>query len=314
MITMNSRTRRMSLLAAVALVALVPQAAFPDTQPKVPVAQAFDGDKPLPSVKPVIERCEAQPGDCRFEIDKAAFIQFRSVVRSLGNAVINCTGGPIRVMREVTLTTGSTDNLGGEITGKISVEGQVNVSGEVTAGVSGEANAEFKTPNMQQGPSATAGVKGGANGSGKLAGSLGVKGAFEGAFTGKYQHEWKREHSEKTTFEVSVASGDALTFAASSAMQRVGGNLSVGGGLGVRNIVVDGPSTINTSTFTASTFTVPGSTCQRVRSTGQNAVDDTLNTLHPARLARHPGFLTVIPALPRGARLKERIVLTPERS
>lgn len=298
---MNTRIRRMSLLVAAALVALAPSAALAGPQPEVPTAQAFDGDKPLPSTSPVTERCAADPGSCRFQIDPAASREYYSAVKSLGNAVINCTQDPIEMTRMISLQTGSTDNLGGEITGNISVEGQINATGEVTAGVTAEGHGFFDTPVKDKGPSAQVGAKGGANGSGKLGGSLGAKGAFEGAFKLHYQRGWSREHTESTTYQAVVRPGDALVFGASAAMQRVAGKLAVGGGFLVRNVVVDGPSTVNTSTFIADTFTVPGTTCDRLRPPGKTA----------PRLAHGAGLWSV-PALPQGARLQEHTVLTAE--
>ncbi|MDP9865443.1 MULTISPECIES: hypothetical protein [Streptosporangium] len=306
---MNSRIRRMSLLSVAALVTLTPAAASAGPQPGVPVAQAFDGDRPLPSTSRAVEQCAADPGNCRFRIDPGASREYYSAVKSLGNAVINCTDDPITVQRQVTLRTGSTDNLGGEITGSITVEGQVNASGEVSAQVTGEGSGTFTTPNTKEGPYATLGAKGGATGSGKLAGSLGAKGAFQGAFKLHYQRSWTTENTESTSYTTTVRSGDALVFGASSAMQRVAGKITAGSGLEVRDVVVDGPSTVNTSTFVADTFTVPGNTCERLRPAGRTAVDDTTN--RPTRMA---DLSTVLPALPRGARLKEHTVFAFERS
>ncbi|GAA4600916.1 hypothetical protein GCM10023195_01650 [Actinoallomurus liliacearum] len=301
------RLRRMSLPVTAALVALGPVGAYAAPRPGLPVAQAFEGDKPLPSTRPAIEQCAAHPDGCHFHIDTALSGEYYSAVRSLGNAMINCTKDPITVTRQVTLKTGSTDNLGGEITGKLAVEGQINASGEVTATVHAEGSGDFTTPNKQQGPSATVGAKAGANGGGKLAGALGVKGAFEGAFKLTYQHTWTTEVTEATTSTTMVQPGDALVFGASSAMRRIAGTLNVGG-LQVRNIVVDGPSTVNTSTFIADTFTAPGNACDRLRTRGRTAVDDTINNSS----ARMSGLVR-ISALPAGARLTHRTVLTPER-
>ncbi|MET8053903.1 hypothetical protein ABZU75_40615 [Streptosporangium sp. NPDC005286] len=311
---MNSPLRWTPLVFAAVLVALVPATALatpmpgvPDV-PDVPVARAFDGDKPLPSVDEAVRRCAENPGGCRFRIDPQASREYYSAVKSLGNAVINCTKDPISVARQVTLRTGSTDNLGGEITGNISIEGQVNASGEASAGVSGEGSGTFTTPNTQQGPYAAFNAKGGANGSGKLAGSLGAKGAFQGAFKLHYQRSWTTENTETTSYTTTVRSGDALVFGASSAMQRVAGKITIGA-LQVRNVTVDGPSTVNTSTFVADTFTVPGDTCDRLRPASKTAVEDTVN-----RGFRRADRSTILPALPEGARLRQRTVLAAERS
>ncbi|RCG29942.1 hypothetical protein DQ384_17415 [Sphaerisporangium album] len=307
MITKISRIGRMSLLPAAALVAFVPATASATPLPEVPAVSAFDGGKPLASAGKAVRRCAERPRSCRFAIDAAASGEYYSAVKSLGNAVINCTLDEIKVTRQVTLRTSSSDNLGGEITGKISAEGTINGSGELSAGVNAEGSGSFDTPNKQQGPSATVGAKAGANGSGKITGSLGVKGAFEGAFRLQYQRTWTTEQTESTSYDVTVRSGDVLTFGASSAMQRIAGTLTVGG-LKVRNVAVDGPSSVNTSTFVADTFTAPGGTCQRLRPQGRTAADDT-----PKRLARGTGGLTELPAVPPGARLREHVVFAAER-
>jgi hypothetical protein len=89
-------------------------------------------------------------------------------------------------------------------------------------------------------------------------------------------------------------------------MRRIAGTLTVGG-LQVRNIVVDGPSTVNTSTFIADTFTAPGNACDRLRARGKTAVDDTINS------AFRMSGLSRVPGPPPGARLTRRIVLTSAR-
>jgi hypothetical protein len=306
MITLDSRLHGLPLLSAIAVMALVPVTAHAAPEPGVPTAQAFDGDTPLPSPRRAVEQCAAYPGNCRFQIDPGGSGDYYSAVKSLGNAVINCTKDPITVARQITLRTGSSDNLGGDITGKIAVEGQINASGEVSAGVNAEGNGEFDTPNKQQGPSAKVGAKAGANGSGKVAGSLGVKGAFEGAFKLAYQRTWTRESTESTTYTTTVRPGDALTFGASAAMQRIAGQITIGG-LQIRKVVVDGPSSVNTSTFIADTFTAPGDACDRLRVRGKTAVDDNTNP------GGGQGRPTALPAPPPGARLRQQTVLTPER-
>ncbi|MEU7876769.1 hypothetical protein [Microbispora bryophytorum] len=301
---MTSLTRRMPVLSAAALITFLPMAASAGSEPETPIAQAFDGDTPLPSVHPVTGYCAAHPDACRFAIDKAGSGDFYSAVKSLGNAAVNCTDDEITVTRQITLRTGSTDNLGGEITGKIAVEGQLNASGEVSAAVNAEGSGSFDTPNKQQGPSATFGAKAGANGGGKLGGSLGLKGAFEGAFKLAYQHTWISEQTESTTYTTKVRPGDALVFGASAAMQRVAGTITAPNGLSVRNVVVTGPSTVNTSTFVAETFVVAGNTCEQVHPHAKTAADDNVN-----QTGRRVDALTPVSALPPGARLRERTVL-----
>ncbi|WP_405421213.1 hypothetical protein [Streptomyces erythrochromogenes] len=298
--------RRAALAAGAALLALTCTAtgsSYAATPPEVPTPVAYEGTTPLASTEKVTEYCAAHPGGCRFEINRAASGEYYSAVKSLGNAVVNCTKDAITVAREITLRTSSTDNLGGEITGKISIEGTISTSGEVTAGVDAKAKGEFSTPDKSKGPTATVGAEAGASGSGKIAGSLGVKGAFEGAFKLAYQRSWTTEHIEKTTYNTTVRPGDALVFGASSAMQRIAGEITTGSGLGIRKVVVDGPSTVNSSTFVADTFTVPGNTCDRLRPEGKTGTEDTTDPAPPRGLT---------PAsLPEGSRLKERDVLAP---
>ncbi|MFD9724867.1 hypothetical protein [Streptomyces sp. NPDC059072] len=266
-----------ALAATLALVpALLPTPAAAEPPPKapgIPAVQAFDGDKPLASAARVREYCAAHPTGCRFTIDPLASGEYYSAVKSFGNAVVNCTRDPVTVVRDITLRTSSTDNLGGEITGKIAVEGQISATGEVTAGVSAKGTGEFTTPNKQQGPSATVGAEAGVNGSGKVGGSVGVKAAFEGAFKLSYQRSWVTDQTEKTTYTTTVRPGEALAFGASAAMQRVAGTLTTGTGLSARKVVVDGPSTVNNSTFMADTFQVPRSVCDRSGTKGKSDVE-----------------------------------------
>ncbi|MFJ7901530.1 hypothetical protein ACIQ6V_13705 [Streptomyces sp. NPDC096198] len=242
-------------------------------RPPVPTARAYDRDgRELTSVRPVLDYCKSEPGGCRFALDRAVLpLQFFSTVKSFGNAVINCTQSDITVDRRVDLQTGSQDNLGGEITGSVALEGQVNVSGEVSAGVSGEGGITFKTPNMKYGPMSETTAKGGAQGSGKIGASLSAKAAFQAAFKAQYQHTWTASHTESTTYHMTVKRGDALVFAASAAMQRIAGTLTTDRGQVVRNVVVESPSTVNTSSFIASTTTMPGTTCDRLRPSGSTA-------------------------------------------
>ncbi|MGW1638541.1 hypothetical protein [Streptomyces lavendulae] len=297
--------RRTAIAAIAALLALACTTGTSNatSSPEVPTPAAYEGKTALATTQKVTEYCASHPGGCRFEINRAASGEYYSAVKSLGNAVVNCTKDAITVAREITLRTSSSDNLGGEITGKISIEGTINTSGEVTAGVDAKAKGEFSTPDKSKGPTATVGAEAGASGSGKIAGSLGVKGAFEGAFKLAYQRTWTTEQIEKTTYNTTVRPGDALVFGASSAMQRIAGEITTGSGLGIRRVVVDGPSTVNTSTFVADTFTVPGNTCDRLRPEGKTGTEDTTTPAPPRGLT---------PAnLPEGSRFKDRDVLTP---
>ncbi|MER5719363.1 hypothetical protein [Streptomyces sp. NPDC002132] len=309
MTTVNRRVVALSVALVVSL-ALPAGSAAADPDLTVPAAQAYDGDKPLTSTKAVSDYCAAHAGDCRFKIDRLASSEYHTAVKSVGNAIVNCSKEDIKVTRQVSLQVSSSDNLGGEITGQITLEGQLGASGSVTAGVSGEAGGNFKTPDQSKGPSAEVNAKGGASGSGTIGGSASLRAAFEGAFKLSYAKSWTTQQTESTSYEVIVKPGDALVFGASAAMQRVAGSILTGGGLGVRNVFVDGPSSVNTSTFVADTFTVPGNTCQRLRPGSQTAVDNTVNDHTGTRSAALP----LVKELPEGSRLLRRVELGCEDS
>ncbi|MBF9072657.1 hypothetical protein [Streptacidiphilus fuscans] len=243
--------------------------------PAVPVAQAYDGNTLLPSTQRVTDFCGAHANACRFVIDRAASSEYLTAVKSLGNAVINCTSSPITLTRDVSMDVSNSDNLGGEITGQITVQGQLSGSAAVTAGVSGEAGGNFKTPDQSKGPSAEVNAKGGANGSGALTGSASLSTAFQGAFKLAYNKTWSTDQKESTTYQVTVLSGDALMFGASAAMRRIAGGIFVGNGMGIKNVYVDGPSSVNNSTFVAETYTVPNNTCTRLRPDGKTGNNET---------------------------------------
>ncbi|MCX4403978.1 hypothetical protein OG840_20040 [Streptomyces sp. NBC_01764] len=242
-------------------------------RPAIPTARAYEKNgRPMKSMRPVLKYCRTKRGACQFTLDKGHLpLQFFSTVKSVGNAVINCTKSDITVDRRVDLQTGSQDNIGGEITGSIALEGQINVSGEISAGVSGEGGITFKTPNMKDGPMSETTAKGGAQGSGKVGASLSAKAAFQMAFKAQYQHSWTTTQTESTTYHMTVKPGDALVFGASAAMQRMAGTLTTNQGQAVRNVIVESPSTVNSSSFIANTFTAPGDTCDRLRPSGNTA-------------------------------------------
>ena len=80
--------------------------------------------------------------------------------------------------------------------------------------------------------------------------------------------------------------------------------------------MVTGPSSVNTSTFYAETFVMPGDACEQVHPHAKTAPDDNTNPSSSSRLA---DLLTPVRALPPGSRLRESIALpvralTPWRS
>ncbi|MFH8562068.1 hypothetical protein [Streptomyces sp. NPDC017988] len=284
-------------LTALVLTALVPAggalAAEAGTRPAIPVAQAFDkNNKPMASAEPIVKYCASTPSGCTFQMDRAAEPQqFFSTVKSLGNAVINCTKNDITVDRTIQMETGSQDNLGGEITGSIAVQGHINVSGEVSAGVNGEGHATAKTPNLKEGPNAEVGAKAGANAGGKVGSQMGLQASFSAAFKAHYAKTWTTKHTETTKYQMTVKRGDILVFGASAAMERISGTLTTNRGELVREVIVDGPSTVNSSSFIARTNTAPGDTCDRLRPAGSTAAgtDRSLPAVQAQRSASDPG-------------------------
>ncbi|WP_042439979.1 hypothetical protein [Streptacidiphilus albus] len=322
--TPTTLNRRLLALAAAASVALCGPAATATADPAVtgdapavPIAQAYEGGKPLSSAQVVTDYCAGHAGACRFAIDRSASSEYLTAVKSLGNAVVNCTSNPITLTRQVDLQVSSSDNLGGEITGQITVNGQLTGSAAVTAGVTGEAGGNFKTPDQSKGPSAEVNAKGGVNGSGTLTGTASLSAAFQGAFKLAYNKTWSTQQTESTSYQVTVLPGDALMFGASAAMQRIAGGIFAGNGLGVRNVFVDGPSSVNNSTFVAETYTVPGTTCMRLRPGGRNGADDTTppptRGVPVLRASARTGLVELPAGLPAGSRLTQRVALAGGR-
>lgn len=157
-------------------------------------------------------------------MDRAASQEYFTTVKSLGNAVINCTDRDITVDRRADLKVGSQDNLGGEISGTIALTGTINVSGSVTAGVTGEGSIEFKTPLLDKGPTTAIKGTGTATGEGTVTGAVGASAAFTGAFKANYLKTWTTEQTDSTNYHMTVKGGDALVFGASVALPPFSGN------------------------------------------------------------------------------------------
>ncbi|MFI8257843.1 hypothetical protein ACWEPA_16605 [Streptomyces filamentosus] len=324
---------RLAFLAAAITVALTAPAAAVaagETSEESPApgpitaARIFNTATKQPaSVKELSDYCAQNQGDCRFKVDRDASSDYFTTVKSFGNAVVNCTNNDIKVTREVALKVSSSDNLGGQITGKLAVEGQLTANGSVTAGVGGEAGGTFKTPDQSKGPSAEASAKGTVNGSGTVGASASLKAAFEGGFQLSYAKTWSTEQTESTAYELTVNPGDALTFSGSAAMQRIAGSILTGGGIGADNVIVDGPSSVNRSTFAASTHTVPGNTCDRLRPPGTTPPPPKPTPGPQPNPGPQPGLRTITPPtglvelpggrLPAGSHLKKTVVLRGDR-
>jgi hypothetical protein len=313
-----------------------------------PRAQAFDGERALGAVSEVTQLC-GRPGrqSCSFRIDPKRSREYTSAVHSVANGAINCTSEPMTVKRTVTLTSSSADNIGGEISGSGTIEGEVATDNEVsgsgtgtvsaqqthqesdTASATKETTATIGTTNhtapKDKGPNQETKVEGTAKdsatvehqttnteqmtetGSTTVAGKsnihLALKGAFTAAFKGTWNHTWSMTNTETTEVAFTIKANDELQFGALNAMTRVVGDLVVDGtGKLVKNVAVDGPSTVNSSTVVAQTFTNPDK-CQTLRPKGAEAAQpDERRSLRRATPAPRTGT-------PTG-----RYVLEPDRT
>ncbi|MFJ9580580.1 hypothetical protein ACIRQF_29845 [Streptomyces sp. NPDC101191] len=293
---MPPRRPALFLLPALALGLAVPLAppAGADEAPGEPPAPRASTSAGRPAkVADVLKECDSKPESCRFVIDPKNGREFTTAVKSLGNAVVNCTVSDMSVDRAVALRTSSTDNIGGEISGKITAEGTVTASGEVTTNLTNDITSEHKTPNLKDGPTSTNGTKTSVAAGGKVAGSMSAKLAFEAAFKATYSKSWTVENTETTTYRTTVKPYDMLVFGASAAMRRVVGSLVTSSGAQVSGIAVDSPSMVNSSTFVAQTYAVPDQLCGRKRPPQNTASDGDNNTPKlrtlPAREALVPG-------------------------
>ncbi|MFF0436411.1 hypothetical protein ACFYU9_29880 [Streptomyces sp. NPDC004327] len=308
---MPSRRPALFLLPALALglaVPLAPPAAGADEGPgELPTPRAVTADGRPAKIADVLEQCEAKADACRFVIDPKQGREFATAVRSLGNAVVNCTESDMNVDRTVTLRSSSTDNIGGEISGQITAEGTISASGEVTTNLTNDITSEHKTPNLKDGPTSTNGSKTSVAAGGKVAGSLSARLAFQAAFKATYSKSWTVENTEATTYKTTVKAYDMLVFGASAAMRRVVGSLVANSGSQISGIAVDSPSMVNSSTFVAQTYAAPANLCGRTRPTGNTAGGNQPQPGPPAA----PRSMPARDALAPGAEPKRTEVINP---
>ncbi|MBL1104795.1 hypothetical protein JK361_09340 [Streptomyces sp. 5-8] len=100
---------------------------------------------------------------------------------------------------------------------------------------------------------------------------LALRGAFTAAFKGTWNHTWSMTNSESTEVTFTLKANDEIQFGALNSMSRVVGDLHVDGtGKLVKDIAVDGPSTTNSSTVVAQTYSNPDK-CQTLRPSGATA-------------------------------------------
>ncbi|MER8072158.1 hypothetical protein ABTZ59_28080 [Streptomyces sp. NPDC094034] len=307
-------------LSALALTAVPPASAgardgngLPGPAPR---AQAFDGKRELASVSEVTHLCgRTGQHSCSFRLDPARSREYTSAVYSVANGAINCTNEPMTIKRTVTLESGSSDNIGGEISGSGTIEGEVATDNEVSGSGTGEVSAQQTheesdkasetkeatatigttnhTAPKDKGPNQETKVEGTAKGSvtaehqvtnteqltetgsttvaAKSNIHLALKGAFIAAFKGTWNRTWSMTNTETTEVTFTIKANDELQFGALNAMTRTVGDLVVEGtDKLVRNVTVDGPSTVNSSTVVAQTFTNPDK-CQTLRPKGAEA-------------------------------------------
>ncbi|MFB7673323.1 hypothetical protein ACFC26_18140 [Kitasatospora purpeofusca] len=284
------------LPGAAAIAVLVPlgapAAAAPAGPPPFPVARALDGEVPLPSAQEVAGLCDGGSG-CSFRMYDRAPREFVSGVVSVGNAAINCTGDLMEIDRTVTFVTSSTDNIGGQISGKAALEGGVDTT--VTVSGSGTITPGFVTgttmngPNKDKGPTTKDDVKNTTEVTGTVSGSnalhLGAKATFESAFQATFSRQWQAVTTESTRVVFTVGNGDEIQFGVVNAMSRAAGELKVNNtGKLIKDITVDSPSSVNVSSVVAQTFAVPDK-CLSLRPPGR-AVAAGLVELPPERAER----------------------------
>ncbi|MGW4055685.1 hypothetical protein ACWENA_33190 [Streptomyces sp. NPDC004779] len=306
----------LGLAASLTPTALASPAPVEEGPGEIPVPRALTADGRPAKVADVLEYCGTGRSACTFAIDPKQDREYATAVKSLGNAVVNCTTSDMSVDRTVALRTSSTDNIGGEISGKVTAEGTVSASGEVTTNLSNDITSENKTPNLKDGPTSTNGTKTTVAGGAKVAGSMSAKLAFEAAFKATYSKSWTIENTETTTYKTTVKPYDMLVFGASAAMRRVVGSLVADTGQRIIGIRVDSPSMVNTSSFVAQTYAVPDKLCGRKRPAQDTAPDGDNTTPAPPGGLRHAPAAEVpaaeVPAaraVPAGAEPKREVVL-----
>ncbi|MFB7448940.1 hypothetical protein [Streptomyces sp. NPDC056194] len=233
--------------------------------------RALTADGRPAEAEDVLKHCGAKRSACTFTIDPKLSREYVTTVQSLGNAVVNCTQSAMAVERTVTLKVGTTDNIGGEISGQITAEGSVSASGEVTTDLANETAMEHKTPRLDKGPTSSNGNKTTVSGGAKAAGSLSARLAFEAAFKATYSKSWTVENTEETVYGATVNAHDMLVFGASTAMRRVVGSLVAKTGQRIIGIAVDSPSMVTSSNFIAQTYAAPAGLCNGTRPTGPTA-------------------------------------------
>ncbi|MER5867054.1 hypothetical protein [Kitasatospora sp. NPDC002040] len=299
---------RYALLAPGTAIALLAPLATPGNAadgtpvPPPPVAQALDGEQPLASTREVTSQC-ATAGACSFRMYDRAPREFSSGVLSVGNAAINCTDGDMVIDRTVTFVTSSTDNIGGEISGRAAIEGGVDTT--VTASATGTLTPGMTNsvtqygPNKDKGPTTQDLASNALTAPVTVAGSnalhLGAKATFELAFKASFARSWQAQSTESTKVTFTVSAGDEIQFGLVNAMSRTAGELKVNDtGKLIKNVTVDSPSSVTASSIVAQTFAARDR-CLSLRPPGR-ALGDGPVELAPERSGRAPDAVYVLTA------------------
>ncbi|GHE48513.1 hypothetical protein GCM10018785_17620 [Streptomyces longispororuber] len=247
--------------------------------PPLPEARAYHGNRELKDYRKVLEECEpaaGKPSPCVFELKEKK--EYNTALVSVGNVVENCTDDTIVITKEAELTSSSTDNIGGEISGSAMFEGTINNTATVTvddtAQVTGSATKQNATESTHQTwsphsakanssstskassqSSATATGQNTAHVGATDSVLVGARASFTAAFRATFSKSWTSTTSETTTQEFRVRPGRTLHFGASFAMANVTGDMTnKDTGKRLENFSMHTPSTANSSRLIAQAF------------------------------------------------------------
>ncbi|WP_129312342.1 hypothetical protein [Streptomyces sp. L2] len=264
-------------------VAAAPSTAADQGDRSMPKAKAFDGDKPLSSVEQVTDLCHQGKG-CKFVVDGVQ--EYRGGVISVGNAFLNCTDHDIYVSRYVSLRPRVTDNIGGEISGRSTSTGRVQGSSQIELSGTAEGTEtltkthEAYIPDMMK---ATSNITDESQTQGRLSGDISGSNTgtqstdqtYEKSGGRDYSRTWDNSVESSTTIEATAPAGDVLTWGYVDMGHRVKGTLkAMGTSKYVKNVVLDEPSILESSSFVAQTYTAPKGACLDNRPTNQPEPDE----------------------------------------
>ncbi|MDX3763308.1 hypothetical protein [Streptomyces sp. AK02-04a] len=272
---------------SVVSLAAAPSSAADEHDRPMPKAQAFDGDKALSSVKDVTDLCSQGKG-CRFVVD--AVQEYRGGVISVGNAFLNCTDHDIDVERYASLQPRITDNIGGDLSGRATNRGTINNSSQVEA--SGTAtgsesvlvgrstwNNEMQESTAKSDNESTTEGRLSGTMSGQSTGSKAADQSFENSANRTYSRTWDNSVRSTTRIDATAPAGDVLTWGYVEMGHRVTGTLkAVGTSKYVKDVVVDEPSILESSSFVAQTYTAPKGACLDTRPITRAAKQATLSS------------------------------------